>query len=55
MVVSSNNKILLNPRLFKIENHEITLVDEFKLLGIYIDIKLNFLKHISYLIKKVNP
>ena len=54
MVVSSNNKILL-PDFIKIENHDITLVDEFKLLGFYVDNKLNFLKHISYLVKKVNP
>ncbi len=53
MIVSSNNIILL-PDFIKVENHDITLVDEFKLLGFYIDNKLNFLKHISYLIKKVN-
>jgi len=43
------------PDFIKIENHDITLVDEFKLLGFYVDNKLNFLKHISYLVKKVNP
>jgi len=34
IVVSSNNKILL-PDLIKIENHDITLNDEFKLIGFY--------------------
>jgi len=42
MVVSSNNKILL-PDFIKIENHDITLVDKFKLLGFYVDNKLNLI------------
>jgi hypothetical protein len=42
MVVSSNNKILL-PDFIKIENHDITLVYEFELLGFNVDNKLNFL------------
>ena len=30
-------------------------VDEFKLLGIYIDKHLTFEKHISYLVKRISP
>jgi len=48
MVVSSNNKILL-PDLIKIENHDITLIDELKLLGFYVSllslsVKIQFFK-----------
>ena len=33
----------------------INYVDEFKLLGIYIDKHLTFDKHISYLVKRISP
>ena len=37
-----------------IDNHEIELVDEFKLLGVTIDNKLTFESHIDNIISKVN-
>ena len=51
---SPKNKIRL-PKFLEIDDHKVTFVTDFKLLGITIDDRLNFRKHISKIIKKVNP
>jgi len=52
MFVSGNKKVIIP---FAIDNNIVTIVKEFKLLGIIIDNTLNFQKHILYTIKKTNP
>ena len=54
MVISPKNKIRL-PKFIEIDDHKVTFVTDFTLLGITIDDRLNFRKHISNIIKKVNP
>jgi len=51
MFVSGNRKVM-PPLNIEIDNNIVTIVKEFKLLGI---ITLNFQKHILYTIKKTNP
>jgi len=53
-MVLSKNKIRL-PKFIEIDDHKVKFVIDFKLLGITIDDRLNFRKHISNIIKKVNP
>ncbi len=54
MFVSGNRKVK-TPNEILINNNVVSIVNEFKLLGVLIDNNINFQKNISYIIKKVNP
>ncbi len=53
MVISPKNKIRL-PKFIEIDDYKVTFVTDLKLLGITIDDRLNFRKHILNIIEKVN-
>lgn len=51
-VLLTNSKI---PFPIRISDHNIAKVTSTKILGIYLDSKLNFREHINYICKKINP
>jgi len=53
MFVSGNKKVK-TPNEILINNNVVSIVNEFKLLGVLLDNNINFQKNISYIIKKVN-
>ena len=53
MFISNKRNVEL-PKVIDICNHEVEVVDEFKLLGIIIDNKLTFLKHVAALRNSIN-
>ena len=48
------NKRVTKPKVVKINNHEVKVVDDFRLLGITLDSKLAFTKHVSLLSLSIN-
>ena len=54
MVITYNKNLTTDDITLKLNDSCISKVDKFKLLGIYIDHRLNFNDHIEYILTKIN-